>query len=72
MIRNEFVDCTVITIAHRLNSIMNYDKIMVLKDGLMTEYDTPLKLLDNPNSEFYKLVNSKGDEYANMLTNIAR
>ena len=47
MIKTEFKDCTVITIAHRLNTIMNYDRILVLKDGLVEEIDTPINLLNN-------------------------
>lgn len=41
MIKNEFHDTTVITIAHRLNTIIQYDKILVLSDGKMIDFDTP-------------------------------
>ena len=50
-----FEDCTVITIAHRLNTIMNSDKILVLGNGQLLEYDSPKKLLENPDSEFTKM-----------------
>ena len=43
-----FEDCTVITIAHRLNTIMNSDKILVLGAGKVLEYDSPQTLLKNP------------------------
>ncbi|KAK9886057.1 hypothetical protein WA026_014840 [Henosepilachna vigintioctopunctata] len=47
-IRREFRDSTVLTIAHRLNTIMDYDKIIVLDKGLIAEFDTPQILLDGP------------------------
>lgn len=47
MIRTEFKDTTVITIAHRLNTIIYYDKILVLERGEIKEYDTPLSLVNN-------------------------
>ncbi|KAL9964349.1 hypothetical protein ACROYT_G027978 [Oculina patagonica] len=44
-IRREFADRTVFTIAHRLNTIMDYTRIMVLDKGFMVEFDTPQTLL---------------------------
>ena len=46
---------TIITIAHRIKTIINYDKILVLDNGSIIEYDTPQNLLNNKNSEFYSL-----------------
>jgi len=40
-----FKDCVVITIAHRLSTIAHYDKVLVLHQGRMVEYDHPYKLL---------------------------
>jgi len=56
VISTEFKDCTVITIAHRLQTIIDNDRVMVLGDGQLVEYDTPAKLLENPDSHFTKLV----------------
>ena len=52
-IRKEFNDCTIITIAHRLNTIMDYDKIMVLNFGRLIEFDSPSNLLMNKTTIFY-------------------
>ncbi|KAK3084438.1 hypothetical protein FSP39_013539 [Pinctada imbricata] len=59
-IHNEFQDCTVLSIAHRLNTILDYDRVMVLKDGLIAEIDTPANLLDNKNSIFYGMAKDAG------------
>ncbi|KAJ2726275.1 hypothetical protein GGI07_000752, partial [Coemansia sp. Benny D115] len=55
-IRKEFKDCTVLTIAHRLNTIIDSDMILVIDGGKLAEYDTPEHLLANENSLFAKLV----------------
>ncbi|KAK2530524.1 Abcc2 [Columba guinea] len=44
-IRSEFADCTVLTIAHRLHTIMDSNRVMVLQAGRIVEYDTPEELL---------------------------
>ena len=59
-IRKEFKDCTVLTIAHRLNTIMDYDKIMVLDKGLIAEYDSPDQLMENSNSIFHSMAKDAG------------
>ena len=44
---------TMISIAHRIKTVMNADKILVLEDGKIIEFDTPNNLLNNKNSYFY-------------------
>lgn len=52
-----FKHSTVITVAHRLNTVINSDRILVLEGGLLKEYDNPQVLLRNPNSFFASLYN---------------
>ncbi|KAI1287040.1 Multidrug resistance-associated protein 1 [Halotydeus destructor] len=59
-IRTEFANCTILTIAHRLNTILDYDKILVMDNGSVAEYDEPRILLKRSNSLFYNLVKDAG------------
>ena len=52
---NTFNDCTILTIALRIKTILNYDKILVLEKGKILEFDSPKNLLENKDSNFYKL-----------------
>ncbi|KAJ8094347.1 hypothetical protein PM082_010781 [Marasmius tenuissimus] len=51
---------TVITIAHRLNTVVDYDRILVMDAGKIAELDTPQALLENKNSIFYSLASEAG------------
>lgn len=55
VIKKEFKDCTVLTIAHRINTIMDYDRVIVMDQGVIAEFDTPQKLIEN-NGIFASLV----------------
>jgi ABC-type multidrug transport system fused ATPase/permease subunit len=48
---------TVITIAHRIKTILHYDRILVLSNGEIAEYDSPKVLLGKEDSLFYQLYN---------------
>ncbi|CAB3237244.1 unnamed protein product [Arctia plantaginis] len=51
-IRTRFADCTVLTVAHRLNTIMDSDRVIVMDCGRLVEFDYPHKLLNNPEGYF--------------------
>ncbi|BES88771.1 Multidrug resistance-associated protein [Nesidiocoris tenuis] len=70
-IRKRFAHCTVITIAHRLNTIMDCDRIIVMDAGRAVEMDTPHNLLQNEDGYFYSLVQETGPQMAARLTNQA-
>lgn len=60
-LRREFQGCTVLTIAHRINTIMDSDRIMVLDNGGLKEFESPAKLLADTNSIFYSLAKESGN-----------
>ena len=59
-IKREYQDSTVITIAHRLKTIVDYDKVLVLDRGVVKEFDKPDVLLANPDSIFYSMAMDAG------------
>ncbi|TPX36938.1 hypothetical protein SmJEL517_g00979 [Synchytrium microbalum] len=71
-IRKDFSECTIITVAHRLNTIIDYDRVLVLDAGNVSEFDTPSNLLENPSSAFSKAVDETGPQNAAILRNLAK
>lgn len=61
-IRNELKDVTVITIAHRLKTIGDSDKVLVLDAGRVVEYDSPVNLLKKSDGYFKSLVDQSGEK----------
>ncbi|GJJ68246.1 ATP-binding cassette, subfamily C (CFTR/MRP), member 1 [Entomortierella parvispora] len=60
-IRTEFRDRTVLTIAHRIKTVMDSDKILVLEQGCVQEFEKPQVLLQKEDSLFYKLAEQAGE-----------
>nr|CAD7590285.1 unnamed protein product [Timema genevievae] len=71
-IRRKFADCTVLTIAHRLNTIMDSDRVLVMDAGTMVEFGHPYLLLQNSEGYFYKMVEETGSSMAEQLHQIAK
>uniref|UniRef100_A0A4W2FZS7 Multidrug resistance-associated protein 4 n=1 Tax=Bos indicus x Bos taurus TaxID=30522 RepID=A0A4W2FZS7_BOBOX len=71
-IHEKFAQCTVVTITHRLSTITDSDKIMVLDSGTVKEYSPPHDLLQNSKSLFYKMVQQLGGAEATALTERAK
>ncbi|KAF8938141.1 multidrug resistance-associated protein 3 [Dissophora ornata] len=60
-IRKEFKDRTILTIAHRIKTVMDSDKILVLEKGRVAEFESPATLLRRPDSLFFSLARQAGE-----------
>lgn len=70
-IRESFKDCTVLTIAHRLNTIMDSDKVLVMDAGEAVEFAHPHELLKNSEGYFSKMVKETGPSMEVVLRKVA-
>jgi ATP-binding cassette subfamily C (CFTR/MRP) protein 4 len=67
-IRKKFKHCTVLTIAHRLNTVIDSDKILVMDKGMVVEFGQPHQLLQNREGFFYRYVKKGGVQVVTDLT----
>ncbi|KAJ8693740.1 hypothetical protein PTI98_008710 [Pleurotus ostreatus] len=70
-IRHEFAEGTILTIAHRLRTVIDYDRVMLLDAGRIAEFDKPAVLLNDPSSKFYSLCKATGKDEFQVLRRLA-
>ncbi|XP_046429218.1 ATP-binding cassette subfamily C member 4-like isoform X3 [Neodiprion fabricii] len=70
-ISRRFAECTVVTIAHRLNTVMNSDRVLVMGEGRILEYDHPHLLLKDRNGYFSQMLQQTGTTVADELAAIS-
>ena len=66
-IKRKFSDCTVITVAHRLETVITSDRILVLSHGRVKEYGHPHQLLEKEKGHFRRMVEATGKDRAQQL-----
>nr|QLH55672.1 mutant ABCC2_R1 protein [Plutella xylostella] len=71
-IRRQFAACTVLTIAHRLNTVMDSDRVLVMDKGEVVEFDHPYTLLSAPGSHLNFMVEETGDNMSKALYDMAK
>merc|ERR1712008_199602 len=70
MIRENFADATVLTIAHRLNTIMDSDRVLVLDQGIIAELDTPENLLAKESGHFKAMVEKSKSTHSDVIEDL--
>nr|CAD7197500.1 unnamed protein product [Timema douglasi] len=70
-VRRKFADCTVLTIAHRLLTVMDSDRTLVMDAGNVVELDHPYLLMENKNGFLYNMVQETGKSMAETLYKMA-
>ncbi len=69
-LRSDFAGRTVLCIAHRLHTIADFDRVLVMDHGRMLEFDSPYILLQTPQSAFASMVQQTGETNAQALRHI--
>ncbi|XP_010542532.1 PREDICTED: ABC transporter C family member 7-like [Tarenaya hassleriana] len=69
-LRHHFSDCTVVTIAHRISSVIDSDMVLLLNQGVIEEHDSPTRLLQDKCSSFSKLVSEYTERSGSSLRKI--
>ena len=71
-IRQKFADCTVITVAHRLNTVIDSDRVLVMGAGVAIEFDAPFTLMQLKDGVFRNMVEALGTQEYAQLYSIAK
>jgi ABC-type multidrug transport system fused ATPase/permease subunit len=72
VLKEHFSERTIFTIAHRLDTVINSDRILAIDSGVVAEYERPDVLLENPKSIFYELCMNTGRAQFEALAAKAR
>nr|XP_054926016.1 multidrug resistance protein mrp-7-like [Dermacentor andersoni] len=59
-LRDAFANCTLLTVAHRIHTVLDYDRILVLEEGKVKEFDSVSALLSDSSSAFYSMAVEAG------------
>lgn len=70
-IREKFAECTVLTVAHRLHTIIDSSRVLVMDAGRSAEFDEPYTLLQKKHGIFHGMVEALGTKDYNRLSQIA-
>ena len=60
LVQSQFSSCTVVTIAHRLNTVLSCDRVCVMEKGKIIEIGAPLELMADTDTHFHSLAKSAG------------
>ena len=71
-LREHFKGHTIITIAHRINTIIDYDRVLVLRNGSIVEFDSPKNLLADPDSLFFKMAAQHNSSSSNNMQSTSK
>lgn len=71
-IREKFAECTVLTVAHRLHTVIDSDRVLVMDTGRAAQFEEPHNLLQDETGIFYGMVKALGPHEFNRLSQIAQ